>query len=328
MKKVRFIFPYDFPIHRQFRNEKELIWNNYQFYFKNDQKTYDFVIVFNGVQQVEKVNCSKGGLIFITGESKSIKQYNQKFLNQFDHIVTCQEQINHNHKILTHHGYPWHVEQNYTHLKAIQSVEKTDDIILISSNKGFNKGHIDRLKFSYKCKAEFKDAIDFYGRGIKSFSNKWNLISKYYFSLAIENDSVKNYFTEKLVDSFLSLSLPIYHGCPNLDDFFPKESYLPININNFKESKEVINYVLNNKEKIYKQRFDALLEAKRRVLEEHQLFPMIEKILNSLQYTNQSEAITIQEYPDSKLTILNRRLRRYYYSKKAIQLTNKLVEIL
>jgi len=40
------------------------------------------------------------------------------------------------------------------------------------------------------------------------------------FSLAIENASVDNYFTEKLMDCFLTKTVPIYFGCPNIGDYF------------------------------------------------------------------------------------------------------------
>ncbi len=40
------------------------------------------------------------------------------------------------------------------------------------------------------------------------------------FHIAIENCSVKNYFSEKLLDCFQSKTVPIYYGCTNIGDFF------------------------------------------------------------------------------------------------------------
>lgn len=40
------------------------------------------------------------------------------------------------------------------------------------------------------------------------------------FHVCIENQSVKHYFTEKLIDSFLTYTIPIYWGCPNIGDYF------------------------------------------------------------------------------------------------------------
>jgi hypothetical protein len=38
------------------------------------------------------------------------------------------------------------------------------------------------------------------------------------FSICIENSSNKGYHTEKIIDAFLSKTIPIYWGCPNLEE--------------------------------------------------------------------------------------------------------------
>jgi hypothetical protein len=40
------------------------------------------------------------------------------------------------------------------------------------------------------------------------------------FHIAIENCSIKNYFTEKIVDCFQTRTVPIYYGCRNIGEFF------------------------------------------------------------------------------------------------------------
>jgi glycosyltransferase involved in cell wall biosynthesis len=40
------------------------------------------------------------------------------------------------------------------------------------------------------------------------------------FSLVIENTSEVNYFTEKLMDAFQTYTVPIYWGCPNIQEYF------------------------------------------------------------------------------------------------------------
>jgi hypothetical protein len=40
------------------------------------------------------------------------------------------------------------------------------------------------------------------------------------FHIAIENISIKNMFTEKLIDCFQTKTIPIYYGAPNIGDFF------------------------------------------------------------------------------------------------------------
>ena len=40
------------------------------------------------------------------------------------------------------------------------------------------------------------------------------------FHITIENSSIKNYFTEKIIDCFSIKTIPIYWGCKNIGDFF------------------------------------------------------------------------------------------------------------
>lgn len=40
------------------------------------------------------------------------------------------------------------------------------------------------------------------------------------FHIAIENTSIKNYFSEKLLDCFQTKTIPIYYGCKNIEKYF------------------------------------------------------------------------------------------------------------
>lgn len=49
------------------------------------------------------------------------------------------------------------------------------------------------------------------------------------FHIAIENCSIKNYFTEKIVDCFQTKTVPIYYGCQNIGDFFNEHGIIQCN---------------------------------------------------------------------------------------------------
>ena len=51
-------------------------------------------------------------------------------------------------------------------------------------------------------------------------TTKWDGLENYSYSIAIENESLKNYFSEKFTDCILARTIPIYYGCPNISDFF------------------------------------------------------------------------------------------------------------
>ena len=46
------------------------------------------------------------------------------------------------------------------------------------------------------------------------------------FHICIENQQVKHYFTEKLIDPLLTYTIPIYWGCPNIGAYFHTEGMI------------------------------------------------------------------------------------------------------
>jgi len=49
------------------------------------------------------------------------------------------------------------------------------------------------------------------------------------FHLAIENCQEINYFTEKIIDCFVTHTIPIYYGCPNIDKWFDTRGIIRVN---------------------------------------------------------------------------------------------------
>jgi hypothetical protein len=66
------------------------------------------------------------------------------------------------------------------------------------------------------------------------------------FHVAVENSVNQNYFTEKIIDAFLTKTVPIYRGCPNIEEFFDKRGIITFN-----NEEELINIVNSLTEKDY-----------------------------------------------------------------------------
>jgi hypothetical protein len=47
------------------------------------------------------------------------------------------------------------------------------------------------------------------------------------FNVAIENVKRDNWFTEKLIDCFLTGTVPVYWGCPNVAEYFNIDGIIP-----------------------------------------------------------------------------------------------------
>lgn len=46
------------------------------------------------------------------------------------------------------------------------------------------------------------------------------------FHLCVENQQVRHYFTEKLIDPMLTYTIPVYWGCPNIGSYFHTEGMI------------------------------------------------------------------------------------------------------
>jgi len=98
-------------------------------------------------------------------------------------------------------------------------IRKTHMTSLIASKNMSQDGHMFRHEMVDWVRAESLD-VEVIGRGYKPFDVKSDGLAPYRFSVVIENTREQNYFTEKLIDSILCETVPIYWGCPNIDRFF------------------------------------------------------------------------------------------------------------
>ncbi len=69
----------------------------------------------------------------------------------------------------------------------------------------------------------------------------------------MENTEAEGYLSEKIIDSFLSGTIPIYYGDYMVDEFINPESY--ILIRGEKDIKEKIEYIkeIDNNDELYKK---------------------------------------------------------------------------
>jgi len=73
------------------------------------------------------------------------------------------------------------------------------------------------------------------------------------FSICIENTSHHGYHTEKIIDAFLSKTVPIYWGCKDLEKFYDMNGIIICN-----NAQEFIDITNNLTEKDYYSRIDAI----------------------------------------------------------------------
>ena len=121
--------------------------------------------------------------------------------------------------------------------KAYQIFSKSKLVSAVVSTKAFLPGHKKRLEFVNSI----KDRIDLYGRGIREIPSKLDALRDYMFNIAIENVSCDdNYFSEKIIDCFLTGTVPVYHGCIHIGEFFDERGILSF------QTQEELDAIMNS----------------------------------------------------------------------------------
>lgn len=102
---------------------------------------------------------------------------------------------------------------------ALKKPKKTKLLSMICSGKTWTKGHQWRCSVAEAMNNYFGSEIDIYGFGHEPLADKKDAIDPYLFTITIENGSHANYITEKVVDSLIGWSIPIYGGAENISEF-------------------------------------------------------------------------------------------------------------
>jgi len=255
-----------------------------RFIFDRDCREYDWLVVYDDLPSVngerftlweETLACPRARTLLITTEPSVIKVYGKGFLRQFGWVLTSQEPwaIRHPEAIYSQTGLIWFYDGEYDDVLHRPPSAKTATIATVCSSKQQKHTlHHARYEFTRKLKSILPE-LDIFGHGVRFIQSKNEALDPYYYHVAIENHVCPHHWTEKLADSYLGMCLPFYHGCPNVTDYFPEESHIPIDIHRFEESAERIIKAIKDNE--YEKRLPALREARRLVLERYSTFPQL-----------------------------------------------------
>lgn len=254
------------------------------FHFERDETDYDWLVVIDDVSRklttpAEKLRCADEHTLLVTTEPPSITHFGKAFCAQYAHVLTSQppDALSHPNRIYSHTGNLWFNGHSYRELHNQPLPEKSRGLSTVCSSKQQKHTiHNDRYQFTHWLMQQVP-GIDLYGHGSRFVEHKYDALDPYRFHLAIENYRGPHHWTEKLADPYLSGCFPIYFGCTNVTDYFPRESFLEIDIYRREEAMEKIRDRLANPH-LDSTATDALLEARRRVMHEYNLLFMVEQL--------------------------------------------------
>lgn len=167
----------------------------------------------------------------------------------------------------------WWIGKSYDELATLEPPEKTHALSAIASTKVDIPGHRARYEFIERALRDIPQ-LEVFGHGRdRQLDDKWDGLGPYRFSLAIENMSKPDYWSEKIADCFLSYTVPLYFGATNISGYFPEGSYIWLPIDDPERAIGVIRDAMDNDD--WSSRLEALREARRRVLEQYSFFAQI-----------------------------------------------------
>jgi len=256
--------------------ERHTIPKEFSYVYNLSDGEYDLTIlqddnILNYLDGRTKIN-RKVPIVAIIAEpphlfnQKQVYERIQKDYNKFDRVIGWHKDLEHLPNFKFRPGETevsqWNLLPEELDVSKFKMYKKTKLVSFISSLKGISPGH----KFRLSCLEHIQkncNNIDFYGRGINPIDSKLEGLKDYKFSVAIENGPFDNYFSEKILDCMLAGTIPIYYGCPNIEEFFNMDGIIT-----FQNKNELYDIIKNlESEDYYESKLEAVKDNLNRALE-------------------------------------------------------------
>jgi hypothetical protein len=225
--------------------------------------------------------------ILVIGEPPGMKTYKQEFIAQFGLVLSPYEFDTQDVPLrMTQTGLPWFyglrfeaggvtVGQSFEDLLAARPGPKDNKISVVCSTKSKLPRHRERLAFVTALKERLKDRLVIRGRGFDPVVDKAEAIAPHRYHLVLENNDLGYFWTEKLADSFLGWSLPLYAGTKAALDDFPEGSMIYLDLKDVPACVAQVERILD--EDPYESRLPAIAAARGKLMHEHNFLALISR---------------------------------------------------
>ena len=136
--------------------------------------------------------------------------------------------------------------------KVLNSPKRKKFCAAVISNSNFTDYF--RLEFIEELsKYKYVDMGGTYKNNVGYILNKVEFLSSYKFSIAMENTEGNGYLSEKIIESFMSGTIPIYYGDYMVDEYINPKAYILIRDKNdmFKKIEYIKN--IDNNDELYEK---------------------------------------------------------------------------
>ena len=310
---VRIVKNWDFPDLMRQTPGGEGVWGDIQFTLA-EEKDCDFLVVLNDLRKELHVNCFPENVWTIFQEPfvPGFAPWMRHGHHQYGRVYTCHAPRAESRYRLSHPMVPWHVGKSYDECVSMDCPQKKDQVCWVTSSLAVLPGHKLRYEFCRYVQSVAWPELAIWGRGIHPIEDKWDVLSPAKYAIAIENYRGPHYWTEKIADCWLAYALPFYYGCQNLEEYFPPESFIRIDLSDFASAVSIVRRYCEQGE--YEKRYTAICEARQLVLDKWQFFPaLVEEIKKDKIATQQKSEISLLPFHLNMVRATQERFCRSFF---------------
>jgi hypothetical protein len=226
-----------------------------RFAWKRDCKREDAGFYISAAEDLASAMLwqSAGCKVVLVLEPPAVMPHSQSLVRQFyksaDIILSSYKIIEDPEKKVFPfvYGSTWIAEEE----RGIYRKEK--NISIIASPKQATEGH--KLRHAVIARYATRYGIDVFGRIYNPIDRKIKALADYRYSIIIENSQTEYYITEKLIDAFLTGTIPIYWGAEAARTIFDAEGMLV-----FKDEHDLNRIVKLATPQYYERKREAILK--------------------------------------------------------------------
>lgn len=193
---------------------------------------------------------------------------NIAYLEEFDAVFTNQEILldSLSNSYFIPSCSPWYgTENGGGNVDKNGYKKKIKNVSIVSSDKEMCSLHILRKSLALQYDKFSWGGVDCFGtfNGKDGYVPCFKYLQDYRFHIAVENQVSNGYFTEKITNCFLSMTVPIYIGAPDIGKYFNTDGIIQIE----EASIEAVNFAVENycNEENYEKRIPAIIDNYNRV---------------------------------------------------------------
>lgn len=141
--------------------------------------------------------------------------------------------------------------------------EKCRLISMVVSGKEFTPLHLKRNALA----RQLVGRVDLFGNFVNNYiEHKSVALDTYCYNIALENEQNKYYFTEKIMDCFISMTIPLYLGAKAIGEFFNLDGIIVLSEEDISDMDRFNKILAQCTPENYVERLPAVIDNYRRSL--------------------------------------------------------------